>query len=85
MNKYLIAFLFLITTPFIFSQSISGNFSQLNNQPIKVEGFSGLKTYAISSTITDEKGNFKLNYSKSDFGVGYLIASDNNIKTINQL
>jgi thiol-disulfide isomerase/thioredoxin len=77
MNKYLIAFLFFITTQFIFSQSISGSFSQLMNQPIKVEGFSGLKTYAISSTITDEKGNFKLNYSKSDFGVGYLIASDN--------
>jgi thiol-disulfide isomerase/thioredoxin len=77
MNKYLTAFLCFITTPFIFSQNISGNFSQLNNQPIKVEGFSGLKTYAISSTITDEKGNFKLNYLKSDFGVGYLIASDN--------
>jgi thiol-disulfide isomerase/thioredoxin len=77
MNKNLITFLCLITTPFIFSQSISGNFSQLINQPIKVEGFNGLKTYAISSIITDEKGNFKLNYSKSDFGVGYLIASDN--------
>ena len=77
MNKYLIAFLYLITTPFIFSQSISGSFSQLNNQPIKVEVFSGLKTYAISSTITDEKGNFKLNYSKSDFGVGYLISEEN--------
>lgn len=77
MNKYLIAFLYLITTPFIFSQSISGSFSQLNNQPIKVEVFSGLKTYAISSTITDEKGNFTLNYTKSDYGVGYLIASDN--------
>jgi thiol-disulfide isomerase/thioredoxin len=77
MNKYLIAFIYLITTPFIFSQTISGNFSQLNNQPIKAEGFSGLKTYAVSSTTTDEKGNFKLNYSKSDFGVGYLIASDN--------
>ena len=77
MKKYLIAFLCFIITQFIFSQNISGSFSQLINQPIKVEVFSGLKTYAISSTITDEKGNFKLNYSKSDFGVGYLITSDN--------
>jgi thiol-disulfide isomerase/thioredoxin len=77
MKKYLIAFLCFIITQFIFSQTISGSFSQLINQPIKVEVFSGLKTYAISSTITDEKGNFKLNYSKSDFGVGYLITSDN--------
>ena len=76
MNKYLIAFLYLINTQFIFSQSISGSFSQLMNQPIKVEGFSGIKTYAISSTSTDEKGNFKLVYSKSDYGVGYLIAGD---------
>ena len=76
-NKYLLAFLYLITTQFIFSQSISGNFSQLINKPIKVEGFNGLKTYAISSTTTDEKGNFKLNYSKTDYGVGYLIAEDN--------
>ena len=76
MNKNLIAFLYLIASQFIFSQSISGNFSQLINQPIKVEGFSGIKTYAISSTSTDEKGNFKLVYSKSDYGVGYLIAGD---------
>lgn len=77
MYKHTIVYLLLITPQIIFSLSISGNFSQLINQPIKVEGFSGLKTYAISSTITDEKGNFKLNYSKSDYGVGYLIASDN--------
>ncbi|WP_396144499.1 peroxiredoxin family protein [Flavobacterium sp.] len=59
------------------AQNISGSFINLSNQPIKLEGFNGLKTYAISSTITDEKGNFKVNYSKSDYGVGYLIASDN--------
>ena len=77
MKKYLIAFLYLINTQFIFSQSISGSFYNLSNQSIKLEGFVGIKTYVISSTITDEKGNFKLNYSKSDFGVGYLVASDN--------
>ena len=61
----------------LFSQTISGNFYGLLNQSIKLEGFVGLNTYAISSTITDEKGNFKLTYSKSDYGVGYLISSDN--------
>jgi thiol-disulfide isomerase/thioredoxin len=75
MIKSIFFYLFFVST--IYSQKILGNFSQLINQPIKVEGFSGLKTYAISSTITDEMGNFKLNYSNSDFGVGYLIASDN--------
>ena len=52
------------------AQNISGNLSLLSNQSIKLEAFKGLKTYPISSASTDEKGNFKLTYSKSDFGVG---------------
>lgn len=59
------------------AQIISGNLSLLENQGIKLEGFNGLKSYAISSTQTDAKGNFTLNYSKADYGVGYLISSDN--------
>lgn len=77
MNKYLIAFLYLISVQIIFSQSISGSFYNLSNQSIKLEGFVGLKTYVISSTTTDDKGNFKLNHIKSDGGVGYLMSSDN--------
>jgi thiol-disulfide isomerase/thioredoxin len=66
----------LFFTTFLNAQSISGNLNQLGNQPIKLEGFNGLKTYPISATIIDEKGNFKLSYSKSDYGVGYLMSSD---------
>uniref|UniRef100_UPI004048F143 hypothetical protein n=1 Tax=Flavobacterium sp. TaxID=239 RepID=UPI004048F143 len=61
----------------IFSQSIFGNFSILPNQVIKLEGFNGLKNYPISSTTIDEKGNFKLNYTTEDYGIGYLMSSDN--------
>lgn len=61
---------------FLNAQTISGNFSQLPNQEIKLEGFNGLKTYSISSTKVDEKGNFILNYFKSDYGVGYLISNN---------
>ena len=53
------------------AQNISGNLSLLANQSIKLEGFKGLKTYPISSSIIDEKGNFKLTYANTDFGVGY--------------
>ena len=60
----------------IYSQTISGNFTLLTNQEIKLEGFSGLKTYPISSTKVDGKGSFKLPYSKSDYGVGYLMSAD---------
>jgi thiol-disulfide isomerase/thioredoxin len=58
------------------AQSITGNLSLLVNQTIKLEGFNGLKTYPISSSTIDEKGNFKLSYSKADYGVGYLISVD---------
>jgi thiol-disulfide isomerase/thioredoxin len=59
-----------------FAQTISGNLKLLVNQEIKLEGFNGLKTYPISSTKIDEKGNFKLNYFKADYGVGYLLSAD---------
>jgi thiol-disulfide isomerase/thioredoxin len=60
-----------------YSQSITGNLKLLTKQEIKLEGFSGLKSYPISNSKIDEKGNYKLNYSKTDYGVGYLISSDN--------
>jgi len=59
------------------AQSLTGNLSLHTNQEIKLEGFNGLKTYPISKATADSKGNFVLQYSKSDFGVGYLMSSDN--------
>ena len=66
----------LFYNSFLNAQSITGNLNQLGNQPIQLEGFSGLKTYPISSSIIDEKGNFKLTYSTADYGMGYLISND---------
>ncbi len=74
--KHLLILFFLLPMVGLSAQTINGNFSLLSNQTIRLEGFSGLKTCAISSTTTDEKGNFQLRYSKADFGVGYLIAAD---------
>jgi thiol-disulfide isomerase/thioredoxin len=59
-----------------FAQTISGNLNLLANQEIKLEGFDGLKTYPISNARIDEKGGFKLFYSKADYGVGYLMSTD---------
>ena len=75
--KFRLFIIFIFSCYNISAQTISGNFSKLPNQTIKLEGFNGLKTYAVSSTKSDEKGNFKLNYTKSDGGVGYLMSSDN--------
>lgn len=59
------------------AQAISGNLSGIPNEKIELEGFNGLGAYAISNGLTDAKGNFKLNYTPSDFGLGYLKSSDN--------
>ncbi len=72
--RVVVIFLFCIS--FVQAQTISGNLSLLPNQPIRLEGFNGLKTYPISTTTIDERGNFELNYSKTDYGVGYLISAD---------
>jgi thiol-disulfide isomerase/thioredoxin len=68
--------LILFYHAFLSAQSITGNLNQLGNQSIKLEGFNGLKTYPISRSTIDEKGNFKLSYSKSDYGIGYLMSAD---------
>lgn len=75
MKRIYILFIFFTTT--LMGQSIEGNFSKLIDKKIKLEGFNGLKSYLISETSTDGNGNFKLTYSKSDYGIGYLIAEEN--------
>jgi len=77
MKRKIILFLALLLIESLsFSQNITGVLSELSNQEIRLEGFNGLKNYPISAAKLDEKGNFKLTYSKSDFGVGYLISVD---------
>ena len=76
MNKFINLVFFLSISSGLTAQTITGNLSLLANQSIKLEGFNGLKTYQISSATIDEKGNFTLNYSKADYGVGYLLSAD---------
>jgi thiol-disulfide isomerase/thioredoxin len=71
-----IAFIIAMQVTCVRSQTIMGNLKQLAKQEIKLEGFNGLQTYPISSTFIDDKGNFKLTYSKADYGVGYLKSAD---------
>jgi thiol-disulfide isomerase/thioredoxin len=69
--------LFIFLCGQLAAQTITGNLSQLVNQEIKLEGFSGLATYPIATTTIDEKGNFLLTYTKNDIGMGYLTSIDN--------
>jgi thiol-disulfide isomerase/thioredoxin len=76
MIKFIICVFYFFLSCLSIAQSITGKFTQLANQTIKLEGFNGLKTYSISSTLIDKQGSFKLTYSKADYGVGYLMSAD---------
>jgi thiol-disulfide isomerase/thioredoxin len=60
-----------------FSQIINGRLSNLQNSEIRLEVFSGFKSYLIGRAQTDEKGNFTIPFSKEHYGVAYLISNDN--------
>ena len=75
-SKSILLFFITILSSCLFAQTISGNLSLRAKQEIKLEGFSGLNTYPISNAIIDDKGNFQLSYTKADYGVGYLMSSD---------
>lgn len=78
---YQYASVLLLTMAFylnLSAQTITGHLNQFNNQSIRLEGFNGLKNYPISNTTIDTSGNFELNYSAADYGVGYLIFADEN-------
>lgn len=75
--SYTTIFLLLFYQTLCSQNTLSGTLTQLPNQPIRLEGFNGLQTYLISSTTTNENGSFQLSYTKDDYGIGYLISSDN--------
>ena len=58
-------------------QSITGTFTELANQPIKLVGFNGFYTYPIDSTQANEKGQFQLSFGTADYGMAYLLSEDN--------
>ena len=77
--KKLLVLLAIFTEFASTAQSITGNFKSLANQEIVLQGFQGLKNYAIAKTKIDENGLFKVSYSKADYGMGYLMSADQKI------
>ena len=75
-NKVIILVVFTFAFYPLQAQTISGNLKLLSNQPIKLEGFNGFKTYPIAAATTDEQGNFELKFSSADYGVAYLKTGD---------
>jgi hypothetical protein len=61
----------------IFSKHNYRLIPHLGSQQVRLEGFDGFTTYSIASARISEGGDFELNYSGSDYGMGYLAAEDN--------
>jgi thiol-disulfide isomerase/thioredoxin len=56
--------------------NITGTFTGLANQQIKLVGFISFDIYAIDSTQANEKGEFSLEFSNRDYGMAYLLSED---------
>jgi thiol-disulfide isomerase/thioredoxin len=54
------------------AQTITGNLANHQNQKVYLYGYNNFDAYAIDSTITNAKGDFKLNFAAKDYGMGYI-------------
>ena len=77
--KYLI-----ILTIFVFlviqanaQNTIAGNFSSIKGQTIRLMGYRGVDVFTIDTAVVNTLGNFELNYSDANLGMGYLLTKEN--------
>lgn len=77
MKKIITITILLLTYAFVNAQNgITGIFSGLANQKIKLVGFNSFNTYSIDSTQANEKGEYQLSFGKEDYGMAYLLSED---------
>ena len=77
MKKIIITLTHLLIVASVWSQdTVTGTFTDLANQQIKLVGYNGFATYPIDSTRSNEKGEFNLSFGKEDFGMAYLFSED---------
>lgn len=76
LSKTLFWIYVLIAIPAL-AQKIKGTFPAYANQSIKLEAFLGFKTYLVASTTVNSEGLFELSFTQKDYGMAYLMGSDN--------
>jgi thiol-disulfide isomerase/thioredoxin len=67
---------FLLSAVAYSQSTITGTFSTLINQQVKLVGFEGFNTHTIDSVRVNAKGQFALSFSKNDYGMAYLVSED---------
>ena len=77
-NHLIILILFLFVVFHTTAQnSIAGNFSSIKGQTIRLMGYRGVDVITIDTAVVNTLGNFELNYSDANLGMGYLLTSEN--------
>jgi peroxiredoxin len=76
-KKTVILFIILAFAKAVTAQHVTGIFTDLPNQSISLYGFQNFETYTIDSTTTDATGHFALDFSKNEYGMGFLKSVDN--------
>lgn len=78
MKKIIITLVYLLIFTLVLSQNtVTGTFTALANQQIKLVGYNGFGTYLIDSIQTNDKGKFSLSFDKEDTGMAYLLSQNN--------
>ena len=79
-NKFLIILTLLTLVVFqtTAQNSIAGNFSSIKGQTIRLMGYRGVDVITIDTAVVNAEGNFELNYSDANLGMGYLVSSEGN-------
>lgn len=79
MNKILLTtFIILFSGIKLHSQNtLSGSFSALGNQPVRLVGFDGFEIYTIDSVKASTNGAFTMSFFEKDYGMAYLATDDN--------
>lgn len=72
-----VIFFFILSLSANAQHTITGDFSHLAGQLVRLTGFDGFKIYTIDSIRVSEKGVFNLKYADKDRGMGYLSTADN--------
>lgn len=76
--KNVFLFLFVLFSSALSGQhTVTGSFSALGDQTIRLVGFSGFEIYTIDSVKASAKGAFSLTYTPEDYGMAYLAGPDN--------
>jgi thiol-disulfide isomerase/thioredoxin len=74
LTSYLLSLVILKTNA---QNTIAGNFSSIKGETIRLMGYRGVDVFTIDSTVVNAQGDFSLNYSDANQGMGYLLTKEN--------